>query len=491
VSRARGTAIAAAVAVTCCTALTATARAPGGAVTVGSDPPLLPAFVHGTPDYAVRCKAKTPVKLTFDAAGGTDVSVDGKAAKTGHFTASVKLEGGRAMSFKATGGPDAGTYHVRCVPPDFPRWSATVSGKPQAAFYIVTPIRLNHRLPGYTVVFDRHGVPIWWMRETKGSPFTGTLLPDGGIAWFPYRGTPFAMDKLSFEEHALDGALIRRYHTVGTLTDQHEIQVLPNHHVILISYVPRDHVDLRPLDPSLPSDATVVDGEVQEVDRHGKLKWSWNTKDHIALQESSRWRQVKPLRLRDGRVAYDIVHLNSADVHGHRVVVSMRQTDGVYEIDKPTGSVRWKLGGTHTPQSLTFANDPDGDVAFGGQHDARLTADGRFLTLFDNGTRRDRPPRAVRYSIDAAAGTATLLQSVSDPAIGDSVCCGSARLLPGGHWVIAWGAHYVVTEATGAGDRVLTLDFGAGQKSSYRAYPILPGTLKASDFRTGMDAQAP
>jgi outer membrane protein assembly factor BamB len=260
--------------------------------------------------------------------------------------------------------------------------------------------------------------------------------------------------------------------------------------VVLISYVPRDHVDLRKLSPELPSDATVVDGEVQEVDRNGKLKWSWSTKDHIALSESSRWHQVKPVRLRDHRVAYDIVHLNSVDVEGKRVVVSMRHTDAVYEIDKPTGNVLWKLGGTQTLQSLTFANDPFGADSFGGQHDARLTADGRYLTLFDNGTLRNRPPRAVRYSIDGAARTATLLQSVTDPAVSDSLCCGSARLLPGGDWVISWGGNFVVTEADPAGHRVLALGF-AGERQSYRAIPILPGTLRARDFRTGMDAQAP
>jgi hypothetical protein len=483
------------VAAACAPAVGATPSATGGAVSVGSDPALVPAFARGAHDYAVRCRAKTPVKLTFDAAGGSSVSVDGKAAKTGHSTASVTLRGGQALSFKVTGGPDAGTYHVRCVPVDFPGWSATVSGTPQAAFYVVTPVRLGYARPGYTIVFDRHGAPVWWMRDAKGSPFTGTPLPDGGIAWFPYQGTPFAIDKLSFEEHALDGSLIRKYQAHKTLTDHHELQVLPNHHVVLDSYVPRDHVDLRPLSPELPSDATVVDGEVQELDRHGNVKWSWSTHGHVALQESSRWHQAQPVRLRDGRVAYDIVHLNSVDVEGKRVVVSMRHTDAVYEIDKPTGNILWKLGGTKTPQSLTFKNDPFAPNTFGGQHDARLTPDGRYLTLFDNGTLRNRPPRAVRYSIDTATGTATLLQSVSDPAVSGSLCCGSARLLPGRDWVVSWagirsGQAFRVTEATPAGKPVLVLTFG-GDRQSYRAIPILPGTLKASDFRTGMDAQAP
>lgn len=462
--------------------------APAGAVTVSSDPPMYPAFRGGAPDYAVRCAGK-PVRLTFDSQGAERVSVNGAAAQGGHFTADVKLKAGHALRFKVDAGPDAGTYHMRCIPPDFPHWSAARTGSPQARWYLVNPIRLGYARPGYSVVFDRNGAPVWWMREAKGSPFTATLLGDGGIAWFPYQGTPFGIDKEHFEEHTLDGKLLRTFSTVGSLTDHHELQVLPNHHALMISYVPRDHVDLRPLNSSLPSDATVVDGEVQEVDRHGKVKWRWNTKDHIALKESSRWWMVEPVRLRDRRVAYDIIHLNSVDMHGNRVVVSTRHTDAVYEIDKPTGNILWKLGGTTTPKSLLFMDDPFGTAAFGGNHDARLSSDGTRLTLFDNGTRRDRAPRAVQYAIDPVARTATLLQSVTDPGVAGSLCCGSARLLPGGDWVISWGGDFIVTEAAPSGQRRFALWF-SGERQSYRAIPILPSVLTAGQLRSGMDAQA-
>ena len=197
---------------------------------------------------------------------------------------------------------------------------------------------------------------------------------------------------------------------------------------------------------------------------------------------------MKPQPLRDGRLAYDIVHLNSVDVRGHRVVISMRHTDAVYELDKRTGKIVWKLGGTRTGKSLSFAGDPLGARSFGGPHDPRLTADGRHLTLFDNGTLRDRPPRAVRYSIDRSARTATLLESVTDPAVRVSLCCGNARRLPGGHWAIAWGGDFVVTETDADGRRVLTLEFG-GERQSYRVDPVVSKALSTSDFRRGMDAQ--
>jgi hypothetical protein len=460
-----------------------------GDVTLTSSPPMYPGFHGGAPDYAVRCRAGSPVKLAFAVDGATRVSVGGKPGRSGRFTVPVSLAAGRAVGFKVDSGPDAGSYHLRCIPQDFPHWAAERTGSPQARWYLVTPIRLGYARPGYTIVFDRNGAPVWWMRESKGSPFTGSLLSDG-IAWYPYQGTPYGIDKgIRFEEHALDGRLLRHFGAVGRITDHHELQVLPNNHALVISYVPRDHVDLRQLDPRLPSDATVVDGEIQEVDRNGKRVWRWSTKDHIALKEAARWWHAKPLRLRDRRIAYDIVHLNSVDVHGSRVVVSMRHTDAVYEIDKPSGDIVWKLGGTDTPQSLVLLGDPFGGSSFGGPHDPRLSDDGSRLTVFDNGTLRSRPPRAAEYTLDPLMKTATHLQSVTEPGVPESLCCGSARHLPGGDWVVSWGGSFVITETDPGGSRIFMLHF-AEERQSYRAVPILPSQMSAGKLRSGMDRQA-
>ena len=63
--------------------------------------------------------------------------------------------------------------------------------------------------------------------------------------------------------------------------------------------------------------------------------------------------------------------------------------------------------------------------------------------MFDNrthiGGEGGQPPRAVRYRIDEQAGTATLLESISDPVVPESMCCGTARRLTNGHWLIDWG----------------------------------------------------
>ena len=87
-----------------------------------------------------------------------------------------------------------------------------------------------------------------------------------------------------------------------------------------------------------------------------------------------------------------------------------------------------------------------GSVSFGGQHDARLV--GNTLTLFDNGSLRGRAPRALRFQLDLVARTATLVNEIENPAVSFSGCCGSARLLPGGHWVVSWGGRSAISEQT-------------------------------------------
>jgi Arylsulfotransferase (ASST) len=190
---------------------------------------------------------------------------------------------------------------------------------------------------------------------------------------------------------------------------------------------------------------------------------------------------------------YDLVHWNSVEPVGGSVIASFKTLDAVLKIDKSTGRIIWKLGGTTTPRSLEVLQDPR-PYTFGGQHDARLLRDGT-LTVFDNRSNLDnKTPRAVRYRIDEAAGTATLLETITDPEVPASSCCGSARRLRNGHWLIGWGKDYrtaQVGEIGGYkpnGQPTFRLSFGSG--FSYRAEPVPPGAVSAQDLRDGMRAMA-
>jgi hypothetical protein len=184
---------------------------------------------------------------------------------------------------------------------------------------------------------------------------------------------------------------------------------------------------------------------------------------------------------------YDIVHCNSIEKAGSdSVIASFRHLDGVYKIRQSTGAIVWKLGGTETPHSLTVRRDRYGRT-FGAQHDARILSD-RTVTVFDNRTGlRNKKPRAVRFRIDPTAGTATVVRSITDPAVTASYCCGSARLLDNRDWLIAWGKTGPVGGYDPNGRRTFILRYHE-KFFSTRAEPVPAGAVSAQEMRQGMDA---
>lgn len=456
---------------------------------VTGDPALFPAFDPDITDYVVRCKSGTPESVSVSSEA--PVAVDGHAAQSGDRTTKVALEPEQAFAFTWYANQGTRTYHVRCLPEGFYDWTTERHGTPQAQWYVVTPSKVVN---SWVAIFDTNGVPVWWRSSAPEVAIDAKLLPDGNLEWEfyePFQGFRYSPGGRA-EVRRLDGSLVRTIATVGNTTDFHEGKLLPNGDFLLMTYRPRDHVNLSAYGG--PSDATVLDGEIQEIDKNGVVAWSWSTEGHIALAESQRWWpniNATPVTLPDNRKAYDIVHMNSVEPDGDGFVVSLRHTDAVYRVDKATKNVQWKLGGTPTGQSLTVEDDPNaGPNLFGGQHDVRLQPDGT-LTVHDNRTTQSSPaPRAARYRIDVAAGTATLVEQIADPDVPGSFCCGSARRLPGGDWVMSWGGGYQVTELTPGGERPFRITFENGVQS-YRAQPLLPGALSRSALRAGMDAMHP
>ena len=453
--------------------LAAAYAAPAGAATIDATPALKPGFRTSIPDYTVRCRKGEPVRLTID------------PPERKPFTRLVTLAPGRAAAVRFHFSNGTRTYRVRCLPDDFPGWRTHRYATPQAGWYVVTPNKTEGA--GYAAIFDSHGVPVWWMERTP-APFDASLLPNGNLVWTHY--VALSSDSDRFVEWTLGGRAGRQFGTVGSSTKQHDFQMLPNGDALLLTYPIREHVDLSRFGGS--KDSVVLDGEIQEIDPQGGLVWAWNSKDHIALEESERWlrRQIAhPTIVEwDGTPVYDLVHVNSVEPDGGNLVFSARYLEAVYAINRATGSIEWKLGGTHTPKSLGIDGDRFAGHDFGGQHDARLAEGGSLLTLFDNGTLRDRAPRVAAFRLNLQRRRATLVRAVRFAEARRSVCCGSARLLPGRDWVVSWGNTPWVTEQTWRGDPVLTIEFRGRDLASYRAVPVLPGRLTRDRLARAMRA---
>jgi hypothetical protein len=443
-------------------ATTVQAAPPQGLVRF-SAPSLFPSFGPKVEDYVVRCQ-DAPITVQAHAAGGWEVAIAGGSFRSGDFSQTVPLRSGQAFVIAARKGAERFRYHVRCLPNNFPTYTFTRHGAVSPQYFVVTRNDLD-----YAMIFNNRGVPIWWVRAPT---WNARVLGTGNVIWY-------SAPTRRFEVHRLDGKFLRAVATVGPTADGHDVQFLPNGDSLVSGQVLQEHVDASAF--GKPSDSTVKSADLQQVTREGQLVWRWNTFDHISLAETGRWWNAVPTN----QQPYDIVHWNSIQAAGNSVIASFRNLDAVYKINKGTGEIEWKLGGTNTPESLTVVGDLRADT-LGAQHDARLLPDGT-LTVFDNATGLPNPqPRAVRFSIDEQAGTATLLESITDPAVPTSQCCGSARRLSNGDWLINWAQadDHPIAGYKPNGDRTFFMTFNP--RSSYRAEPVPAGILTAADLRAAM-----
>jgi hypothetical protein len=291
---------------------------------------------------------------------------------------------------------------------------------------------------------------------------------------------------MAFENRELSGELIRNLKTRGTITDGHEYLELPNGNILVVSYRPGPHLDLSAQDGS--ADAWAVFGEIQEIDPEGEVVWRWNSRPHVTRGETGRWwRNVlaNPHPGPGGADTYDVFHINSVEPRGEgELVVSSRHTDAVYGISRSDGAVLWKLGGVPTEKSLRVIGDPT-EHTFGGQHDARIDEDG-VLSVYDNAKDRPRPPRVVRFRLDIEEGTATYVDELTDPEAKKSHCCGSARLLPGGGWLVSWGDNPLITQFDAEGRIAFRLHTAS---SAFRAVPVPEGAVTPAELDRGLEAQ--
>jgi hypothetical protein len=187
--------------------------------------------------------------------------------------------------------------------------------------------------------------------------------------------------------------------------------------------------------------------------------FEWHSLDHVDPAES----------LQPAGAAWDYFHLNSIDVDpaDGDLVVSARYPCAIYKLDRSSGDVVWRLGGTKSDFTLG-----DG-AAFYFQHDARVQPGGR-ISLFDDGADdptdpREAVSRALLLQLDTTAKTAEVVSANPNPSGVLTVAMGNAQRLATGGTLVGWGTVPQITEFAADGTVVFNATFPAG-RSSYRAF---------------------
>ena len=349
------------------------------------------------------------------------------------------------MTIAARAGTRTATYYIRCLPSDFPDWTVTGTGDAR------TTGRWRHRRSRS----ERHGALRGDLRRERRP---GLVVPDqprpdrrdaAALGWAgrPSPSLRSRRRRQNFEIHRLDGTRVGTIVSPDGHIDDHELQRASNGDYVYLVYDPKQHVDLTPYGgparrdgargedrgdlaegqarlvvvdrrPRRPVgvDALALDDPRHAGDPHGR-------RDDVRLLP--RERRLARQGRRAAVAAPDRRDLRDRQGHGADPLEARRHADAA----EPHRRRRPGRRRTRSAASTTCAS-------------CRTGRSRSSTTARSSGG----APRAVHYRIDTTAHTATWLGQITDPAIGTSLCCGSARMLANGNWEVSWGGDDVVGE---------------------------------------------
>ena len=338
------------------------------------------------------------------------------------------------------------------VPPDFPVWNVEILEEGVAPGKIFVANYLGD--PSYMMILDNDGTPSYYQRmEQKCLSFFG-IQPSGELSIDNGEGFTVMDSNCTVKRNVECG--------FGYQTDFHDFLICPDGHTFMIAGDTRE-VDMSHVVLNGNSAANVYDTNIQECDENGNVIFVWRCSEYFDITEAVH----ENLKIDH----IDFNHLNSIaiDYDGH-IVISDRNLSEVTKINRQTGDIIWRLGGTHN--EFDFVNDEFGISC---QHDAQpVPGKPGHYTIFDNGIYHHPPfSRAVEFELDVENKTAKRIWEyrlpVSDGTI--SFFMGSVQRLPNGNTLINWAVPGLpkVTEVAPDGQVVYQADF-AGDHCVYRSF---------------------
>jgi hypothetical protein len=481
---------------------------------------LSPAFSPDIHDYTVRCAAGTnilTVSMTASSGATSLLFQPSPSASLPQQTLSVSVTESQAVVAAATNGAATVEYWVRCLPHDFPllQWTPRPeAGAPTPGYYLIGTDEPTTS-GCYAIVLDPNGVPVWY---TQAQPSLGWCVFDvdsvvaGAVSFDSVVDYP-----AEFEIHQLSPPVTTKIAPAGLLNvDLHELLVLANGDYLVVSSPLQSGVDLTGMQvlkldgglETLTATQPIMACNLIEFAPDGTVVWTWTATDHFDVLADSIVPQLLPYGP-SANLVVDPIHCNSIDVDPTtgNLLVSARQLNSIFYIERSTGNVLWKMGGAPASKDgATYISVADPFVQ---QHDARFQPDwssscnggSGHISLFDDQTYEQSPARAVVYDVTvgagdagiatdggcdeggAAAGTATV--AWQRPGAGPSLAMGSFRIQPDGTRIIGWGdiPGAGFTEVDVDGNDLADLTFPDGN-TTYRALKVPLGAFDLGVLRS-------
>lgn len=239
--------------------------------------------------------------------------------------------------------------------------------------------------------------------------------------------------------------------------DVHDFVLLSDNHYIALAYN-RRMVNNIPASIGTGGTAFIDASVIQEV-QDGQVIWQWEGNDYPEFYTTS----VEGNNYNIQTKAQDYMHVNAMAVNDAdgNLLVSMRNCNQIIKVNRQTGQVLWRLGGTTSDFPLTP------DMQFLRQHHVSFADGGHTLMLLDNGDITLRPfSRILEFQLNESSHAVNGYKAFRIPEPFTQFT-GSVQKM-GNHYFIGGGtANYVLEIDYLTGKKILQLN--SNGFSSYRA----------------------
>ena len=245
----------------------------------------------------------------------------------------------------------------------------------------------------------------------------------------------------------------------GYLCDNHDFQILPDWQKFMFAYDDQV-VDMSEYVSGGDPNAIVEGFVIQEHDAEGNLILQWRSWDYFELTDND----LFDLTASD----LNLFHINSIEIDAdHNIIFCCRHTNEITKIDRFTGEIIWRWGGSQNMFTTTSEN-----AFFSYQHEPRRLENGNIL-VFDNANTTNQISRSIEYSMNEEEFTFEIEWQYVHPESLFGASMGGNQRLPNGNTFIYWGNVGLdnygarVTEVTPDQEIVLEIGYPIGI-NSYR-----------------------
>lgn len=370
------------------------------------------------------------------------------------------------------------------LPPDFPTFKITTSETNSVGdgYIFLTVTETSTNVGYYSMILRNDGTPVWYQRQTN-IDCDLKVLPNGLLHHAPWYHTLSWTGGGDVYHQVLDG----NYNTVetisagnGYLPESHDLEVLPNGNVLVLSYY-QSYMDLSRLVPGGYPNALVAGSVIQELNAQRNVVWQWRSWDHYTFQ--GYYGPVLSVMPVARNPVVDSFHLNTVTMDDDGNLLISNFMMDVEKINRQTGDVMWRLGGLGNQFSFVGVPPAQAMTHFSGHSLSRLS-NGNILIFSNADQLATRSSKVYEYRLDETKKIATLVWSYSPATPHYSWHAGSAQRLPNGNTFIGWGGGGIVvgiggltnyqvpacTEVTPAGRVVFEMSFNDPLVTSYRAF---------------------